>query len=53
MPENVHPFFFGAALVALEKKSGVAQPIVVDCILQRLVAKVAGCLVVDVMVQDD
>ena len=39
---EVRPFFFGAFMVALEKKSGGVHPIAVGCTLRRLVAKVAG-----------
>ena len=35
------------------KKSGGVQPIAVGCTLQRLVAEVDSCLVVNEMVQDD
>lgn len=45
-PKEVRPFFFGASLVALEKKSGGVRPIAVECTLRRLVAKVAGLSVV-------
>ena len=41
--------FFGAILVALEKKSGGVRPITVGCTLRRLVAKVACFSVVDEM----
>ena len=43
-PMEMRPLFFGASLVALEKKSG-GRPIAVSCTLRRLVAKVAGSLV--------
>ena len=46
VPAIVRPFFFGAALVALEKKSGGVRPIAVGCTLHRLVAKIAGKMVV-------
>ena len=49
MPDVVRPFFFGATLVALEKKSGGVRPIAVGCTLRRLVAKIAGQMVVDDM----
>ena len=45
-PSSVHPFFFGANLVALKKKGGGVRPIAVGCTLRRLVAKVAGNKVV-------
>ena len=48
-PEEVRPFFFGASLVALQKKSGGVRPIAVGCTLRRLVAKVAGFMVVEDM----
>ncbi len=46
-PEEVRPFFFGASLVALQKKCGGIRPIAVGCTLRRLVAKVAGFSVAD------
>ena len=49
VPDVVRPFFFGATLVALEKKSGGVRPIAVGCTLRRLVAKIAGQMVVDDM----
>ena len=42
VPQLVRPFFFGASLVALKKKSGGVRPIAVGCTLRRLVAKIAG-----------
>ncbi len=48
-PEEVRPFFFGASLVALQKKCGGIRSIAVRCTLRRLVAKVAGFSVVDDM----
>ena len=48
-PEEVRPFFFGASLVALEKKSGGVRPIAVGCTLRHLVAKVAGFMVAEDM----
>ena len=44
-PDVVRPFFFGASLVALNKKSGGIRPITVGCTLRRLTAKVACNLV--------
>ncbi len=41
-PEEGRPFFFGAPLVALQKKCGGVRPISVGCTLRCLVAKVAG-----------
>ena len=46
VPAIVRTFFFGAALVALEKKSGGMRPIAVGCTLCRLVAKISGKMVV-------
>ena len=51
MPEEIRPVFFGAILVALEKKSGGVRPITVGCTLRRLVAKVACFSVVDEMAE--
>ena len=39
-------FFFGATL---QKKGGGVRPVAVGCTLRRLVAKVAGCKVMDVV----
>ena len=39
---NACPYFFGASLIALEKKDGGVRPIAVGCTLRRLVAKCAG-----------
>lgn len=41
-PQSIRPYFFGASLVALEKKGGGVRPIAVGCTLRRLVAKIAG-----------
>ena len=49
VPEAVRPFFFGASLVALEKKSGGVRPIAAGCTLRRLVAKLASNMVVEDM----
>ncbi len=49
IPESVRSQFFGAHLVALETESGEVWPILVDCTLRRLVAKVASYLVQDEM----
>ena len=49
MPDAVRLFLFGVSLVALEKKSGGVRPIAVGCTLCRLVAKIAGWMVVDDM----
>ena len=43
------PFFFGASLVALNKKDGDTHPIAVGCTLRRLVAKCAGSKVMKEM----
>ena len=40
-PDSVKPFFFGARLIALQKKGGGIRPIAVGCSLHRLVAKIA------------
>ena len=48
-PVSIHPFFFGANLIALQKKDGGIRPIAVGCALRRLAAKVAGMKVVDQM----
>jgi len=49
VPPPVRPFFFGANLVALGKKGGGVRPIAVGCSLRRLVAKIAGNMVVEEM----
>ncbi len=49
VPAEIRPFFFGASLVALEKKSGGIRPIAVGCTLRRLVANIAGQMVVEDM----
>jgi hypothetical protein len=41
VPESVRPFFFGARLIALDKKGGGVRPIAIGCCLRRLVAKIA------------
>ena len=38
----MHHFFFGATLIALNKKDGGVRPITVGCTLQCLAAKCAG-----------
>ena len=48
-PEPVRPLFFGANLVALEKKGGGVRPIAVGCTLRRLAAKAAAVHVKDPM----
>ena len=35
---QVRPFFFGASVIALNKKDGGVRPIAVGCTLRRLVA---------------
>ena len=49
MPDAVRPLFFGASLVALEKTSVGVRPIAVGCSLRRLIAKIAGQLVIEDM----
>ncbi len=49
VPAEIRPFFFGASLVALEKKSGGIRRIAMGCTLRRLVAKIAGQMVVEDM----
>ena len=46
---EVRPIFFGANLVAFNKKGGGVRPIAMGCTLRRLVAKCAGLLVRDEM----
>ena len=41
-PLSIRPFFFGAFLIALEKKGGGIRPIAVGCTLCRLAAKVVS-----------
>ena len=48
-PRAVRPFFFGASLVALEKKDGGVRPIAVGCTIRRLAAKMAGSHIMDTM----
>ena len=38
-PLSIQPFFFGASLIALEKKGGGIRPIAFGCTLRRLAAK--------------
>jgi hypothetical protein len=40
-PSQIIPLFFGARLIALNKKSGGVRPIAVGCVLRRLIAKCA------------
>ena len=50
--EVTHPvrhFFFGATLIALNKKDGGVRPIAVGCTLRRLAAKCAGNQVMKAM----
>ena len=42
VPTYIRPFFFGANLIALEKKDGGIRLIAVGCTLRSLVAKIAG-----------
>ena len=48
-PAFIRPFFFGATLIALEKKGGGVRPIAVGGSLRRLIAKVAGMKVMNEM----
>ena len=48
-PPSIRPYFFGAILIALEKKEGGIRPIAVGCTLRRLAAKVAGSKVMEEM----
>lgn len=48
-PPSIRPFFFGATLIALEKKDGGVRPIAVGCTLRRLAAKVASGRVLEDM----
>jgi len=41
-PTSIFPFFFGATLVALEKKDGGVRPMAVGCTLRHLAAKIAS-----------
>ena len=47
VPPDFRPHFFGASLVALEKSGGGIRPIAVGWTLRRLIARIAGYLVVD------
>ena len=49
VPVEVKPYFFGASLVVLHKKSGGVRPIAVGCTLHRLVVKMASRKVKDKM----
>ena len=49
IPRAVCPFFFGASLVALEKKEGGVRPIAVGCTLRRLAAKTASSHIMEAM----
>ena len=44
-PPDVHPFFFGAALVTFHNKCGDLRPIAIGCTLKRLAAKCAVMIV--------
>ena len=41
-PSSIGPFFFGASLIALEKKGGGVRHIAIGCTLHRLAAKAIG-----------
>ena len=41
-PQPIHPYFFGANFIALQKKDGGVRLIAVDCTLRRFAAKVAS-----------
>ena len=43
-PPSIRPAFFGASLIALEKKGGGIRPIAVGSTLRRLVAKAASAI---------
>ena len=49
VPRAVRPFFFGASLIALEKKDGGVRPIAVGCTLRHLVAKLSRNHIMDAM----
>jgi hypothetical protein len=49
VPEYACPFFFGATLTGLHKKSGGVRPIAVGCVLRRLAAKCLCSSVFDEM----
>ena len=49
IPRAVHSIFFGAFLVALEKKDGGVRPIAVGCTLRRLATKTAGSHIMEAM----
>ena len=46
---SIRPYFFGANLIALEKKGGGVHPIAVGGTLRRLIAKVAAMKVLEEM----
>ena len=48
-PSEVRPIFFGASLIALNKKGGVVRPIAVGCTLCRLIAKIASKVIMECM----
>ena len=49
VPRTVCPYFFGASLVALEKKDGGVRPIAVGCTLRRLAAKTSSNHIMNAM----
>ena len=48
-PVEIQPIFFGASLIALNKKDGGVRPIAVGCTLRRMVAKTASASVMSRM----
>ena len=46
-PSLIQPSFFGATLIALNKRDGGVRSIAVGSSLRRLVSKVAGSMVID------
>ena len=51
IPHSICPYFFGAIFIALEKKGRGIRPIAVGCTLRRLVAKIAGKIVMEEMTE--
>ena len=48
-PRAVRPFFFGASLVAFEKRDGGVRPIAVGCTIRRLAAKTVVSHIMETM----